>query len=80
MSSSDLLNSRAILWREYERAGGTWMRERIRGEEGKGNKCMCGGGVRMHMYTQKTQKHASDTCINVHTTAGYLQTVIACIM
>lgn len=56
------------------------MRERIRGEEGKGNKCMCGGGVRMHMYTQKTQKHASDTCINVHTTAGYLQTVIACIM
>lgn len=36
MSSSDLLNSRAILWREYERDGGTWMREGIRGEQGEG--------------------------------------------
>lgn len=35
--SSDLRNSRAILWREYERDGGTWMREGIRGEQGERN-------------------------------------------
>lgn len=78
MSSSDLPNSRAILWREYERDGGTWMRERIRGEQGEGSVCVCMGGyVRTCTHRINAQKHTWDTCINAHTTAGYLHTVIA---